>query len=353
MVIILVDFFVKISIIKHTFFIFEQEDRDMPKFPDQKLRMMLILKILQEETDREHTISITELADRLKSYKIKFERKAIYSDFEVFREAGLSIGQTKGHRFGYYWDNHVLELAELKILIDAVQSFRFLTGRKTRQMINKLKYLAGPYDTLRLEEQVREKGRVKAQNEQVFMAIPRLFDAIADNKQVSFKYFEYTLTKTLRHRRNGHVYTVSPYALHQDNDYYYLICHNPERGIVHFRVDKIAEIEVLEDDSKPLPEDFDLVTYTQQMISMYGGELETVTIEFANDLIGVVIDRFGTDIDLARVDENHFSTKLQVGISPTFFSCLFLFGDQAKITAPEHVVDQVRNQVKELCELYD
>jgi predicted DNA-binding transcriptional regulator YafY len=324
----------------------------MPKNSNQKLRLLYVMRLLLENTDEQHTMTLSELGERLAQYGISFERKSLYSDIETLRQFGVDIILTKGSHFGYFVVNRTFELPELKLLMDAVQSSRFITAKKSVQLISKLESLVSVYEASKLKRQVFITGRVKAPNESIYYSIDKLYEAIAANRKVSFKYYEYTLSKKMRFRRNGHDYVVSPYALHWDGDNYYLICHNPERGIAHFRVDKISTITDVDEDRTPMDENLDLAQYAKRTFAMFTGADETVTVRFANDLIGVVIDRFGSDIAIQKTDDEHFAAELPVNVSQTFLSWIFQFGPQAQITAPAAVVEQMQQRVRELHAVY-
>lgn len=324
----------------------------MPKNPNQKLRLLFVMKILQENSDEQHPMTLAELGDRLAQLGIAYERKSLYSDIETLRQFGLEIILTKGSHFGYFVVNRIFELPELKLLMDAVQSSRFITSRKSVHLLGKLESLVSIHEARKLKRQVFITGRVKAPNETVYYSIDKLYEAIAANRQISFKYYEYTLGKKRRYRRNGHVYTISPYALHWDGDNYYLIAHNPERGLAHFRVDKISAITDVEAERVPMDNQLDLVQYVNRSFAMFVGTDEVVTVRFANDLIGVVIDRFGVEIRIQPDDKAHFLADLPVNVSQTFLSWLFQFGPKAVITAPADVVRQMQGRLHELHQVY-
>ncbi len=325
----------------------------MPKNPNQKLRLLHVMKILQENTDEQNPMTLAELGNRLNQLGIVFERKSLYSDIETLRQFGLEIILTKGSHFGYFVANRIFELPELKLLMDAVQSSRFITARKSLQLLAKLEGLVSIHEAGRLKRQIFVTGRVKAPNESIYYSIDQLYEAIAADRQVSFKYYEYTLSKKMRYRRNGHIYTISPYALHWDGDNYYLIAHNPERGLVHFRVDKISGIKTVEVSRIPMAEDLNLVQYVKRTFSMFVGDDEMVTVRFANDLIGVVIDRFGNDIIVRKADNQHFLADLPVNVSQTFLSWIFQFGVNAQIIGPSEVVRRMRAMIAEQYAMYE
>lgn len=324
----------------------------MPKYPGQKMRLLYVMQYLQAHSDEAHAVTLKDIVDELQRHNIACDRKSLYVDIEALRCFGMDIVLTKGSRFGYFWANRPFELAEIKILIDAIQSARFLTGRKSRQLIGKLETLASTHEANSLHRQVYIERRIKAQNESVYYAVDRLHEAISSNRKVSFKYYEYTLTKTLRYRRNGQVYQVSPYMLHWDGNKYYLIAHYPEHGLTHFRVDKIADIEMMEEPGRASGKKPDMVSYVQQTFSMFGGPTEKVVLRFANDLIGSVIDRFGTDIVIQKVDDQQFSTEVNVTISPSFFSWIFQFAGKAVVTGPDEAVAQMKQLLEQQCRIY-
>ena len=324
----------------------------MPKFPNQKIRLLHIMRYLQDVSDEQHTVTLSDIADELNKYDIICDRKSLYADIEALRRVGMDIVLTKGNRFGYFLANRKFELAELKLLVDAVQSAKFITAKKSTQLICKLVSLASIHEAKSLRRQVFIDGRIKAKNESIYYAIDRLHEAISKDRRVSFKYFEYTMTKTMRYRRNGLVYIVSPYTLHWDGNKYYLIAFYPEHGITHFRVDKIADIEILEDPCNYPDDSLDLVSYVQQTFSMFGGPTEKVAIKFDNDLIGAVVDSFGTDIGIQKIDDQHFSTEVSVNVSPSFLSWIFQFAGKAVITGPEMVVGQMKQMLVDQASLY-
>ena len=328
------------------------EDKLMPKFPSQKLRLLHVMRYLQEETDELHSVTLNDICAELKKFEISCDRKSIYMDIDALRQSGMDIVLTKGNHFGYFVANRKFELPELKLLVDAVQSSRFITAKKSNQLIGKLESLASVHEGKKLKRQVFVDGRIKAPNESIYYSIDKLYEAIAANRQVTFKYFEYTLNKTMCFRRNGNVYQVSPYALHWDGDNYYLIAHNPEHGITHFRVDKTFEVQICNAERSLPDENLDIVKYVQQSFSMFGGEKDTVTIHFANELIGVAIDRFGKDITIRKVDKLHFAADVQANISPTFLSWVFQFAGKAVITGPEMVIGQMKQMLDQQNSLY-
>jgi predicted DNA-binding transcriptional regulator YafY len=319
---------------------------------NQKLKLYYLEKILREQTDEQHPLTIAELTEKLASYGILVERKTLYADLECLQLAKLDIQVTKGRGNKYALVSREFELPELKLLVDAVQSCRFITEKKSATLIKKLESLTSVHEAKRMSKQVFIYRRVKSANEKVYYTIDTLNNAIADGKKVQFHYFEYTPDKRRRLKNNGDYYVVSPHALCWDDEYYYLICTYPAReGFTHFRVDKILDITMLDEPAEKQPEDFDPAQYSRQTFSMFGGQECRAALRFDNSLIGVAIDRFGADI-LIRPDGDKFITYVNVTKSPTFYGWMFQLGDKAEILGPEDLRAGMREHVCSVAKLY-
>jgi len=311
----------------------------MSKLSNQKLKLLYLLKILMEKTDTEHTLTVPEMIKELKNYNINAERKSIYDDIESLKTFGIDILCKKSKTYNYYIASRTFQLAELKLLADAVASSKFITEKKSKQLINKIGSLTSSHEAKQLTRQIYVAGRVKAINEKIYYNVDIIHQAISNNKQISFKYFEYTLDKKKRYRNDGNKYTVSPYALTWDDENYYMISYYEKYdGITHFRVDKMTDIEILELESRK--EEINIAEYTKKIFSMFVGEEETVRIQFDNSLLGVVIDRFGKDTVTYKIDDNSFMAILTVEISPPFWGWIFQFGNKARIVSPGKVREE-------------
>ncbi len=310
---------------------------------NQKLKLLFLMKIFLEKTDDTHTITVNELIMQLQRYGITAERKSIYDDIEALRHFGLDIICRKSKTFDYYIGKRYFELPELKLLVDAVQCSKFITHKKSNKLIKKIESLASEHQAFILQRQVFITNRVKTPNESIYYNIDKLHQAIAENRQVLFKYFEYTVNKDKKFRKNGEKYITSPYALSWNDENYYLITFSEKYGdFTHYRVDKMSDIEITEIVRAKLPdgEQFNLAEYSKKVFNMFGGEEESIKLQFDNSLVNVVIDRFGTDIILEKVDENSFAVRLNVAISSTFFAWLFQFADKVKILSPNSVTEK-------------
>lgn len=319
----------------------------MPKSTNQKLKLLYILKILSEQTDEEHCMSAGALIEELAKYDIKAERKSIYDDMNQLIDFGYDIILVKSRSSGgYYLAGRDFELAELKLLVEVVQSSKFLTRKKSQELIGKIERLASKWDAKQLQRQVYVANRIKTANESIYYIVDDIHRAIQNNEQISFQYLEWNLEKRLVPRRGGKRYQVSPWALTCKDENYYLIAHDAEEDkIKHFRVDKMGGIQVLPDikrEGSSLFERFDIADYANKTFSMFGGKEETVTLLLENQLIGVVMDRFGKEASIRQKDEAHFSVRVTVAVSGQFFGWLTGLGAGACLTAPAGVVEQYR-----------
>ena len=323
----------------------------MSKSPNQKLKLLYLLKILMDKTDTEHTLTVPEMIKELNKYNINAERKSIYDDIESLKTFGIDILCRKSKTYDYYIASRTFQLAELKLLADAVASSKFITEKKSKQLIKKIGSLTSSHEAKQLTRQIYVAGRVKTMNEKIYYNVDIIHQAISSNKQISFKYFEYTIDKKKHYRNDGNLYTASPYALTWDDENYYMISYYEKyESITHFRVDKMENIEILE--LKSHNEEINIAEYTKKIFSMYGGEEETVRIQFDNSLLGVVIDRFGKDTVTYKVNDNNFMAILTVELSPPFWGWIFQFGNKVRIVSPENVKDMFVKYIDAVREEY-
>ncbi len=323
------------------------------KSSNQKLKLLYLMKILLEQTDEEHPLSVPQLIAELKRYDVSAERKSIYDDLECLRLFGLDICSVKSKSYGYFVASRDFELPELKLLVDSVQASKFITKKKSLELISKIESLAGKYAATKLRRQVYVTNRVKTVNEQIYYNIDKIYEAISENRQITFRYFELDVDKNKVYRKDGGLYCESPLALSWDDENYYMIVYKRKYGnFAHYRVDKMDSIEMC-DEKRDLPEqDFDLSEYTKSVFSMFGGKAVNISVKFENSLAGVVFDRFGTDIPTMRVDANHFVCNLNVAVSPVFLGWLVGFGSKAEILSPDFVVDEMKELIKQIADKY-
>lgn len=314
----------------------------MPKSANQKLKLLYLLKIFQEKTDEDHCLSAQELIKELAAYDISAERKSIYADIECLMQIGYDIVNVKARKGGgYYLASREFELPELKLLVDAVSSSRFITQKKSRELIAKIERLAGPYDRKQLQRQVFVAGRVKTENESIYYNVDRVHHAIQNNAPVTFTYLEWNIKKELQPKRSGRKYRISPWALTWQDENYYLIAYDDEEEkIKHFRVDKMSRItEVSGEKRKGMEEfkEFDIAEYTNRTFGMFGGEMETVVLKFPESMVGIILDRFGRETDIRKLEEGFVSARIQAAVSGQFYGWVTGLGERISILAPEDV----------------
>ena len=323
------------------------------KSSNQKLKLIYLAKILMEQTDEEHTITVPEMIEELKKLGIPAERKSIYDNLESLSLFGLDICSTKTKTTNYYIGSREFELPELKLLVDSVQSSKFITHKKSLELISKIEKLTSRENAKKLQRQVFITNRVKTLNEQIYYNVDKIHEAIAKNRQITFKYFNYDVDKKKVYRKNGELYKESPVALTWDDENYYLITFKKKYdSFTHYRVDKMEGIEISDEERTLSDKPFDLSEYSTTMFQMYGGKEEDVSIEFENELVGVVFDRFGKDVPIRKSDKNHFICKAKVAVSPHFLSWVMGFGKRAKIVTPKEVAKEMRDLANDISSLY-
>ncbi len=327
----------------------------MPKSPNQKLKLLYLLRYLMKNSDEAHPVTVQDMIEELARQDISAERKTIYDDIESLRRFGVDIVQRKDKSTGYYVAARDFELPELKLLVDSIQSSKFITQRKTLSLIKKLENLASVYDAQLLERQVYVRGRVKSMNESVYYNVDEISGAISRDRAIRFKYFEFTVAGERRYRHEGAWYIVSPFALMWDDENYYLLAWDASSArLKHYRVDKMTHIETLEQrrEGKEAFRKLDMSSYSQRVFGMFAGEEKRVRLRFLNHLAGAVIDRFGKDTILTPDGDEHFIIAVDLVVSPQFFAWVFGFGAEAEILSPESVRRQMGREAASIAALY-
>ena len=301
-------------------------------------RQLYLMKLFLKETDEDHRLTMEEILSRLAAMDIDVKRRAIYDDIEALDEFGIVIQKEKNGRNTYYFtEDRTFEIPELKLLVDSVQASRFITERKSRDLIKKLGTLASNPQARELDRQVVISGRVKSMNESIYYNVDAINRAINTDSQITFDYRQWDLNKNLVPKHEGKKYVVSPWGLVINEENYYLVGYEVDR-IKHYRVDKMLGIRA---NGRPRQgkEFYHADEYKKKsLFGMYGGQVEPVTFRAKNWIAGILFDRFGTDITISRIDDAHFETKVDIAISPQFFGWLFALGPDIQIIGPEDVV---------------
>lgn len=319
----------------------------MSKSINQRGKLLVLLRILQRETDECHPLSVPALVSRLEVEGISAERKSVYDNLNTLRLLGYDIVLNRGH--GYYLGQREFELPELKLLVDAVQSSRFITQHKAQTLIAKLARQSSLYEAKSLRRQLYVAGRTRAVNEQVYLTIDAIHQAINSGRQISFSYFDYNVDREKIYRHNHRVYTVSPFALMRDSDNYYLVAYDqPSQGLRHYRVDKMDQLTVtdLPREGRELFEAADPATYADQHFGMFRGEERDIHLLCQNWMAHVLIDRFGDNLIMCRETDTTFTATVRVAVSPQFFGWLFGLSGGAVILGPKDVREEMEHHLQ-------
>lgn len=336
----------------------------MAKKPRQKQKLLYLQKILLERTDENHGMTVNEIIDALAQYDISAERKSIYEDLRILESFGLDICSEKTKTVKYYIGSRDFQISELKLLVDAIQSSKFVTEKKSMELIKKLENLASRNDAQLMQRHVYISNRVKTINETIYYNVDDLHNAINKDRVIEFFYNQWSLDFNsaekikFKRRHDGEKYVISPWALCWDDENYYLIGFDHQsKQIRHYRVDKMEKIKIGTDtrEGKFLFEKFDLANYTKSTFSMFAGKTTRITLSVDNDLIGVIVDRFGKNICIIQDKNiaNHFKLDIDVILSNQFYGWIFALGDKVKILSPQKAVDEYNDLLKTVIQQYN
>ena len=328
----------------------------MPKGSNQKFKLYRLAQIMQEKTDDEHYITMPEIMKELAKYDITADRKSIYNDLRDLSVLGIEVeGEPDGNRYHYHVVDRAFELPELKLLVDAIQSSKFITEKKSNALIKKLETLVSKYDAQKLQRQVFVSGRIKTMNESIYYTVDAIHNAISADKKIKFQYYQWNEKKEMELRHSGAWYHISPWGLSWNNENYYLVGYDSEEEkIKHFRVDKMLHIK-LSKESREGNEHFkklDMADYAKKSFGMFGGKERTVKLLVKNNLAGVIIDRFGKDVMMIPADNEHFTVSVDIHVSKQFLGWVFSLGENIKILGPEDVVEMMNGEMGRLVGQY-
>ncbi len=323
---------------------------------NQKSKILYVMKMLLEKTDENHVLSMVDIIEQLQQYNINAERKSIYDDINVLQLFGIDILYKRGPKAGYYIANREFELAELKLLVDAVQSSKFITAKKSNELIKKIEGLTSKYEAQYLHRQVYVTNRIKTMNESIYYNVDKIHTAISANVEIQFQYFEWTVTKEIRLRKEGKFYEVSPWALLWEDENYYLIGYDKIAEMMkHFRVDKMLNLRITNCSRIGLENfrEFDTGNYAKKTFGMYAGKEEIIKMKCENHLIGAILDRFGKDITIHPIDDAFFTAIVSVYVSPQFYGWVLGLGEGVQILSPNKVVNGLKEHISCIMNLYE
>ncbi|MBR5229729.1 MAG: WYL domain-containing protein [Firmicutes bacterium] len=329
----------------------------MAKSSNQKLKLMYLARILMKETDEDHGLTMPEIIDKLGAYDVKAERKSIYDDIESLQLLGMDVvKRTEGGRTEYALASRTFELVELKLLVDAVQSSRFITKKKTQDLIKKIESMASSYQAKQLSRQVHVANRIKNMNESIYYVVDDIHGAMLQNRQIAFQYVKWNVEMKKEPQHEGKTYVVSPWALMWDDENYYLVAYDGEaEGIRHYRVDKMVGLKICDEQRNGSEhfKHFDKAIYSRKTFGMFNGRDEHVTLRCENSMADAIIDRFGHDVLLRTVGRENFDVTVKVSISPVFLTWLMNFGGKIRILSPQWVIDEQIKLAKAAIEQYE
>lgn len=328
----------------------------MAKAFNQKLKILYLMQMLLQETDENHTISMQQILSELEQKGIAAERKSIYDDMETLRQFGMDIMFRKSQPAGYYLGSRSFELSELKLLVDAVQSSRFITAQKSEELVKKLKGLTSEYETGQLQRQVCVNNRIETMDESVcYDNIDKIHSALSENHPISFQYYEWNVKREMQFRKDGARYLVSPWFLNWVEENYYLIAYEHNSGkMKHYRVDKMAGIQIEQEprQGKEKAVNLDVSKYAKKTFGMSGGKMQTVELGFKEKYAGVLIDRFGKNVDIKPLKDGTFKVRVDVAVNEPFFGWISGLGSGVKILKPKAVAEDYRDFLKKLLKQY-
>lgn len=326
---------------------------------ESKLKLLYLIDILEKESDDDNKLTMNEIVEKLQRRGVRAERKAVSRDIKLLIDYGYDIVSFGENREGYFMASRNFNVPELRLLMDAVLSAKFISLKQSKELINKLKNLTSNELAKKLQNQMYIDERIKTSNDFVCESVDKINEAIDTNKKIAFQYYSYTLEKHFIANRDGKEYIRSPYSLAWIDDKYYMICgHDKYDDLSHFRVDRMRRIKILDEERRSFKEvseyknEFDTADYINRVFNMFTGTKETVKIKFNKELINAVIEKFGEDVQLRKLDENNFEIRVTIKVSEGFFSWVLQYGSKAEIIEPTDVREKMKNYVGKMYKLY-
>lgn len=318
---------------------------------DKKGRLLALRDYLYKYTDEEHPVSTQELIDEMTRQGYPGNRKTIKDDIDVLNKFGMDIITNVSRGNSFYMASREFEIPELKLLVDAVSSSRFISAARSEQLIGKLTSMASEYEKEHIKPRIFTGDRIKANNPHLYYVVDMLIQAVQNKKKVRFQYGEYDADKQKILRNDGEIYINSPYGCLWNDDFYYLVGYSEKHGkVVTFRVDRIVDLEIIDEAIVPEPADFDMSDYARIVIEMFDGEPQKVELLCDNELMKSVIDKFGENIKTERVSDEQFKATVDVSTSKTFYAWCFRFAGKMKILSPQNVIDEYHDMAKKILE---
>lgn len=328
--------------------------------PNSKLKLLYLLDILWHYSDEDHVLTAKQLCEKLEDYGVQAERKSIYTDIATLSQFGLDIINAKSPRRGFFMASRQYEIAEVRLLIDAVQAANFISNKKTIALKDKLYRLVSRSQAEDMESQVFIENKLKCDNEEMYYIIDTINKAIRQGMQIEFSYKKRKLTRKMTTSNEEKKFLVNPYALVWINDRYYLICNNPKYdNLMHTRLDRMKKIEILDEKARSFAEVseykhvFDATDYASKMFNMYSGEVNQIELRCSNSIIDEILDRFGSEMPLKADGDEHFIIKVQAAMSEGLVSWLLQYGAAIKVQSPMTLANEVKENAARVLALYE
>lgn len=315
---------------------------------ENKKRLMLMQSVLEKYSDDRHMLSTTQIIDILeKEYGMKVHRTTVSKDISDLIDMGIDVQYQRSTQNKYFLSSRQFELPELKLLVDAVASSKFITKKKSRELIEKLSSFTSIYQQEEIKTNIQAESRVKPRNERSFYIVDAINTAINNNKKIKFTYFDYNMNKEKVLRNDGKPYVFSPYSLVWNGDYYYMVGFSDKHGkIGSFRVDRIVSTpEILFATAVPMPDNFDISDFTKTAFQMYNGEITFVELKCTADMMKIIIDGFGEEVQTQIIDDEHFKVTVKVSLSPNFYGWLFKFSEKIQLLSPKSVINKYQEML--------
>ncbi len=331
----------------------------MPGKQGSKLKLLHLMDIFMSNTDEDNIYSANDICEKLQEYGSEAERKSIYADIETLRKFGFDIVNTKSPKRGFFLASRDFEVAEVRLLIDAVQAAYFISGKKTKTLIKKLYRLVSQGQAETMENQISVENKLKCDNEEIYYTIDIIHKAIQQGKQIEFKYFKRKLTRRMTALSEEKVFTVNPYALIWLNDRYYLVSNNPKYdNLMHTRLDRMEKVVMLEFAARSFSEVseyhecFDAADYSKKLFNMFSGGNERIELRCSNIIIDDILDRFGKNVPIKADGDEFFIIRVQAAVSRGLVSWLMQYGANIKVNAPKSLAEEVKENANSISELY-
>jgi predicted DNA-binding transcriptional regulator YafY len=321
--------------------------REENSITNSKGRLLELMKLIYEQTDENHQLSTNDILKYFDQKGFLTNRKTVKSDMDLLNKHGIDVVVSHGSSNRYFMGERIFQLPEIKMLMDSVISSKAITENKSMVLINKLKSLVSKHQAYDLTNRISLKAGMKSVNENIYYIVDILFTAIRLKKKVEFRKYDYAVNKERIYRDGGKVYSVSPYELVSYEDKYYLIGYFDDmKGISHTRVDNIEKPKIIEEPIMAIPQWFDMGEYVISMFRMYSGPTMEVELMCSNDMMRIIIDRFGKDVQTSVINADYFKARVNVALSPIFYSWIFQFEGLIKILSPKKVRDDYYEMLK-------